>query len=144
MKNYIKPMVLSNEELAEGVFAGSGVDCYTFSAYIVQKPETGRETYTVQMNGGHNAADGHHCGERTVVIAFNKPVTYVSSNASATSGSGTSTLTLTFTDGVNGSYHNNAHDNIGLGQLVIEAEAGLAIADCYCTYCNRSCDQPGH
>ena len=36
MKNYERPVVLLNEELAEGVYAGSG-DCYTFNSRAKNK-----------------------------------------------------------------------------------------------------------
>lgn len=138
MKNYIKPMVLSNEELAEGVFAGSG-NCYTLTARITQKPELGNEVYTIQVDGGHNAT--HHSTERSFVFEFNQPVYYVSSNAQcATSGDGTNVLTLSFTKD-NGSYHHNEGDSLGLGQLIVKSEAGLAVVKSYCNYCNEYCDQ---
>ncbi|MCM1568684.1 MAG: hypothetical protein NC081_04470 [Roseburia sp.] len=144
MKNYIKPMVLENDELAEGVYMASG-DCYTFTANIVQSPATGMDYYTIQIDGTHNAQDGHHSSSRTVVIVFNQNVTYLSSNAAGVSGDGTAALTLTFTDGINGSYHNNAQfDNIGLGQLTVKSESGLAITNVYSTYCNQTCGQEGH
>ena len=140
MKKYVRPMIVTNTELAEGVYAGSG-DCYTFSAYIHQKPELGNEVYSIQIDGVHHATDGHHSSTRSVMVTFNQPVTYVSSNAAAVEGSGTNQIQLTFVDGVNGSYHNNGGDNIGLGQLKVQAADGLAITGCYSTYCNQVCDQ---
>lgn len=142
MKNYEKPIITINEELAEGVYAASG-DCYTFTAEIVQDPKLGHEVYTIQMNGDHAATDGHHSSTRTVAISFNMPVIYNSSNAAEVVGSGTNTLYLTFIDGTNGSYHNNASDKIGLGQLLVKADEGLAITSIYCVHCNRTCTQ-GH
>ncbi len=139
MKNYVKPMVLATEELAEGVYAASG-DCYSYTAYITQTPEEGRPNYCIQVDGRHEAADGHHSSERQVKLVFNQPVNYLSSNAYAVSGSGTSTLVFTFEKG-NGSYHHNASDNAGLGQLYVESEPGLAIVGIYSTYCNRDCGQ---
>lgn len=51
MKTYSKPVVTIDIGLAEGVYAASG--CYTASAYIHQKPETGRGDYRIQLNGQH-------------------------------------------------------------------------------------------
>ena len=50
-KTYSKPVVTIDIGLAEGVYAASG--CYTVSAYIHQKPETGRGDYRIQLNGQH-------------------------------------------------------------------------------------------
>lgn len=143
MKNYEKPIILTNEELAEGVYAGSG-SCYTFKAEIVQKPSTGMDYYTIQVDGRHAATDNHHSSERTVVIVFNQNVTYKESNAKTVTGSGTNTLSLTYVDGYSGSYHNNGSDNIGLGHLTLWSDAGLAITKVYCTYCNEDCTYDGH
>lgn len=121
MKNYVKPMVLSNEELAEGVYAASGSECYTVTANIHQTPQTGRDDYRIQLNGRHAASDGHSTDQQTLTISFNQPVEYSSSNGTLISGSGTSVLTISFT------YHNNGQDNIGLGELVVKSNPGLAI-----------------
>lgn len=140
MKNYEKPVVLVNEELAEGVYAGSG-DCYTFTAKIVQKPENGRDTYIIQIDGVHAATDDHHSDSRTVKISFNQNVTYVSSGADTMTGSGSNTLYLTYIQ-PNGDYHNNGGpENIGLGNLTVQAGAGLEITGICCTYCSHKCDQ---
>ena len=138
MKKYEKPVVMINEELAEGVYAASG--CYTFTARITQKPEQGRGTYAIQVDGVHAAEDGHHSTERTVQISFNQNVTHSKSNASSVSGSGSSILTLKYTNET-GNYHNNATDNIGLGQLYVESDSGLAITGITCVYCNMDCEQ---
>ena len=139
MKNYVKPMVLVNDELAEGVYAASG-DCYEYWARITQTPELGRPNYCIQIDGVHNAADGHHSSERQFKLVFNQPVTYISSNACTVTGSGTSTLVFTF-EKSNGSYHHNAQDNAGLGQLYVDSAEGLAIVSIASTYCNRDCGQ---
>ena len=144
MKKYVKPMVIANEELAEGVFAASGDNCYTFWARICQTPELGNEVYVIQVDGKHAAADGHHSSERSVIINFNLPVSYVSSNAKEVSGDGTTSLKLVYVDGYNGAYHNNGEDNIGLGQLKIKADAGLAIVSVGTDYCNHVCTYAGH
>ena len=50
-KTYSKPVVTIDIDLAEDVYAASR--CYTVSAYIHQKPETGRGDYRIQVNGQH-------------------------------------------------------------------------------------------
>ena len=119
MKQYAKPVVTVDNGLAEGVYAASGAGCYTASAKIHQFPETGRGDYRIQVNGQHNA--DHTKDAQVLTISFNQNVTYVSSNGDLISGDGTSTLNIKFR------YHQNPTDHIGLGDLVVKAEAGLAI-----------------
>lgn len=136
MKTYEKPVVLANEELAEGVYAASGAggsDCYEVTAYIHQTPQTGRGDYRIQVNGKHNAT-GHHSTGQVLILYFNQSVDYVSSNGTLKSGDGTSELKIDY------SYHNNEKDNIGLGDVVVTSEPGLAITGAVLE-CNYTCDQ---
>lgn len=135
MMKYEKPIVLENEELAEGVYAGSG-NCYTVTARMTQTPQQGRGNYVIQFDAHHDAVDGHHSSMQRVEVSFNQNVEYVSSNAQNVSGSGTSRLTFEY-----GNYHNNGVDNIGLGNMTVTADAGLAITGVKCTYCNEDCGQ---
>lgn len=118
MTNYESPVILRTEELAEGVYLASG--CYTAKAIIHQTPQDGRGTYSIQVNGQHNA--DHTKEAQTLTISFSLPVTYTSSSGgSLVSGSGTNTLVINY------NYHQNPTDNIGLGDLVVQADAGLAV-----------------
>ena len=143
MKNYEKPVVVANEELAEGVYAGSG-DCYTFTGKVVQSPAEGMDYYVVQIDGYHHAEDGHHSNNRTVQVKFNQSVTYVASMAKSCMGTGSDTLILEY-EGTNGSYHNNSGwptpEYMGLGDLKVKSAAGLKVEKVTCTYCAHSCDQ---
>ncbi len=136
MKNYEKPIVLVNEELAEGVYAASGYnggDCYSITAEIKQTPEEGRDSYTIQCNADHLAE--HHGTSQMMTISFNQPVTYVWSNGSLHSGDGTATLEIVF------SYHNNGYETgIGLGELYVKSAEGLAITGVVLS-CNETCPQ---
>ncbi|MDD6789509.1 MAG: hypothetical protein PUE04_05345 [Lachnospira sp.] len=114
---YRKPVIMTAEDLAEGVYLASG--CYTATANIHQKPETGRGDYRIQVNGVHKA--DHTRSTQWLTISFNMPVTYSSSNGTLESGSGTSTLRIRF------NYQQNPSDNIGLGDLVVQADPGLEI-----------------
>ncbi|MCD8346967.1 MAG: hypothetical protein LUD16_03240 [Lachnospiraceae bacterium] len=128
-KMYRRPVVLANEEISEGVYtaSGNGTGCYSVSAYITQTPETGRETYVIQVNAKHDA--DHTSSSQTLVLSFNQAVTYVSSGGSLKSGDGTSTLYIDYT------YWNNASDNIGLGDVYVSAGDGLVITG-YSLICN--------
>ena len=142
MKNYVKPVVLDNEEIFEGVYAssGAGSDCYKVNAYITQRPETGRENYCIQANAVHNALDRHHSTEQVLVLYFNQPVTFdwcSSANATLSGGDGTSTLYITY------NYHNNAEENIGLGDIYVKSADGLGDPEAMLT-CNHTCAQHDH
>ena len=114
---YRKPTILTNSDLAEGVYAASG--CYTATSYIHQKPETGRGDYRIQVNGVH-AAD-HTKETQWLHISFNQPVTYVSSQGVLESGDGSTSLTIRY------SYHQNPTDNIGLGDVIVQSDPGLEV-----------------
>ena len=119
MKIYEKPVVSVDNGLAEGVYAASGAGCYTATASIHQKPETGRGDYRIQVDGHHQS--DHTKEAQTLTISFNQSVTYLSSNGTlAGAGTGT-TLTINYT------YHQNPNDNIGLGDLVVTSDPGLSI-----------------
>lgn len=132
MKNYESPVVLGNEELAEGVFAAASGplvdgaaadgDCYTADAYIHQTPEVGRPNFTIRVNAHHDA--DHNSNKQELHISFNQAVQYQSCNmqgATLKSGDGTTSLVIELT------YWNNHTDNIGGGDLVVTSNDGLAI-----------------
>lgn len=134
MDNYEKPTILANEEIAEGVYTASGADCYTVTAYIHQSPEEGRGDYRIQVDGIHAAEDNHHSGKQTLVLSFNQPVVYSWSNGTLAGGDGTASISIDYT------YHNNGYDNIGLGDVIVTADAGLAVTGAV-LYCNHDCGQ---
>ena len=119
MREYKKPVVTVDNELAEGVYAASGAGCYTATAKIHQTPQIGRGDYRIQVNGKHSA--DHTKEAQVLTISFNQNVTYVSGGEGLISGNGTSILKVKL------SYHQNPNDNIGFGDLVVTADAGLAI-----------------
>lgn len=138
MKDYVKPVLVGNDEIFEGVYAASGsvagANCYTVTTYIHQTPQEGRGDYRIQVNGKHAASDNHHSGKQVLTLSFNLPVEYQSSNGKLTSGDGTSKIEIEY------GYHNNATDNIGLGDVVVKADAGLAVTGAVLS-CNYDCGQ---
>lgn len=119
MVKYSKPMVIVDQGLAEGVYAASGAGCYKASADIHQKPDIGRGDYRIQVNGQHKA--DHKNDAQLLTISFNQTVTYSGSNGTLVGANTGTTLTIRYT------YHNNENDNIGLGDLIVTSDAGLAI-----------------
>ncbi len=133
MKRYIKPIILVNEDVSEGVYAASGSNCFTSTATIVQAPSLGMDSYCVQLNASHDAS--HHSNVQRFSISFDQPVTYISSNASRVFGSGTTSLVLEY------EYHTNNVENVGLGNVYVKAGNSLAILSTSCEYCNENCNQ---
>ena len=70
MKEYMKPVLLTSDELAEGVYlaSGDGSGCYTTTAYIHQTPQTGRGDYRIQVNAVHNADHTKEAQQLNLVI----------------------------------------------------------------------------
>lgn len=121
MIKYNKPVIIQNDELAEGIYTASGSSCYSASAYIYQSPEDGRGDYRIQVSGVHQAS--HTNNEQLLHISFNNAVHYKNSSGILVSGNGTNILTIKYY------YWQNQNDNIGFGDLVVESDAGLAITD---------------
>lgn len=143
MRDYEKPVLVHNDEAFEGVYAASGAvagaNCYKVTAYIHQRPETGRETFVIQVNADHEAIDGHHnSGDQILTLSFNKPVYYVSSQGSLSGGDGTASINITYN-----CYHNNGVDHIGLGDVQVKSADGadgLDVTGAVLT-CNYHCSQ---
>lgn len=121
MTNYSKPIVTVDAGMAEGVYADSG--CYSVGAYIHQKPETGRDTYCIQVNGTHAAS--HTTNHQTLYLTFNEVVSYRDSHGTPIQKDGT-TISIQY------SYFHNGNDNAGLGNVYVfcEDRTGLQITGC--------------
>ena len=143
MKKYEKPVVMVNEELAEGVYAASGASCYLVNGFGCQNPyelvNTGMNAWTVHVDGVHNDP-GHHSSYREVTVVFNYPV-YVEryeSNTTVVSGDGTNTIVVSL------NHHNNSGDNIGLSGFVVKVDKNitdLKVISARIDNCNMDCGQ---
>ena len=119
---YEKPMIFESNDMSEGVFMASGSQpsCYSVSAYIHQQIDLGGTVeYRIQVNAHHEADHGNDWQELTV--SFNTPVVYKHCNGVLIDGNNTQTLRIQMY------YHQNQTDNIGLGDLIVEAAPGLEI-----------------
>ncbi len=122
MKKYEKPVVLVNEDLAEGVYAASGSECYKVVITGHQYPEGERLNHIFQFDGEHMAdqMDGHGGSAQVLVVTFDKPVNYVSSSGAYQSGDGTTEIRVSY------GYTQNPKDKIGLGDLVVTVVGNAA------------------
>ena len=130
MSTYKKPIVLMNEDLAEGVYAASGgaasSECWTAEARIHQRPETGRGDYRLQVDCKHlNIDPDNHLSSAEVTIVFNQPVSLENAGGSGwrVVGSGNA-ITVAFNIGTY-----NKNESKGYGDLIVTSDAGLEIVD---------------
>lgn len=76
MSKYIKPVIVINDELSEGVYAASGEpECWTINVTSDQNDAGGYHTFRVACT--HNVVGQHVSTGTTIVITFNQPVTAV-------------------------------------------------------------------
>lgn len=98
MKTYERPIVLVNEELAEGVYAASGAgsaDCWTIDPYSVQDWNGSHHVFEVKIV--HSDTVEHISTASTSVLTFNSSVSdaYSEGNCSATYSGNTVTVVRT-------------------------------------------------
>ncbi len=95
MMNYEKPVVLANEDVAEGVYAASGdgiADCWTVTAYSVQDWSGSDHVFEVRIV--HSDAVQHISTASTTVLTFSTPLegAYTESNFSCSYSGNTVTV----------------------------------------------------
>lgn len=71
---YVKPVVMANEEMAEGVFAGSG-DCWTVGSNSVQD-YAGSDGHVFEIWANHNLGLEHISSKVVYTITFSAPVSF--------------------------------------------------------------------
>ncbi len=100
MVHYEKPVVVLNEELTEGVYAGSGTaagdaggsaDCWTVDAHSVQDWNGSHNVF--EVHAVHSAAVKHISGSTTVTLTFSAPLTDAYSEFDCTFSGSTATIT---------------------------------------------------
>lgn len=76
MMNYEKPVVLANEDIAEGVYAASGesaADCWTVVPYSVQDWNGSHHVFEIHCE--HSDAVEHISSASTVTLTFSNTLT---------------------------------------------------------------------
>lgn len=91
MKKYEKPVVMINEELAEGVYAASG-DCWTVTPTSVQPWNGTAHVFEIKIVHQRNLQ--HISNSSTVVLTFNHPISSATAQEYACTASG-NTVTIT-------------------------------------------------
>lgn len=74
MKSYAKPVVLANDEVAEGVYAGSGKkpECWTIEANSVQ--DLGGSEHVFEIKCVHSDTVKHISAATTIELVFSAPL----------------------------------------------------------------------
>ena len=115
----------ANSSTAYHSNTGGGSSCYSCSARINQRPETGRDDFRIQINAQHHG--DHSCDQQTLTVVFNYPVNFIGCSNGSLSSSNNSTKIQ-----VKLRYHNNPNDNIGMGDFIVKsAHHDLQIVSCY-------------
>ncbi|MBR5179706.1 MAG: hypothetical protein IKW90_13030 [Lachnospiraceae bacterium] len=122
MKNYVSPVILDNEELAEGVYAsGSGDGCWTLTIKrFDQAPEVGMDCYVVHFEATHNATDNHSSNSQIFVFNFSADVEFNDEKTSSVdlyAGDGTSTLKVK-----RNNFGNPTGEFVGISDLYVKCK----------------------
>lgn len=140
MKEYVKPVVLENEELMEGVYAASG-DCWDVSAPSTQ--DWNGNSHEFEVRATHNNDLEHISGQCTVRLVFSNTISNATAEAETCTWSG-NTVTVTRKS------HGNAYlsgDKMSFKVRVACAdEASTRSVTCTsvtCTYCDHQTNVQG-
>lgn len=113
--NYIKPVIMLNEDLAEGVYTASGeADCWTIE--VKSDQEWNGRYHTFRVNIVHSNTVQHISTASTSVITFSLPVKYAQSEGFDVSYSG-NTVTIVREQ------HANAYQSGDNANFLLEVEA---------------------
>ncbi len=99
MKKYEKPIVMINDDLAEGVYAASGTgpmgtsDCWTYNIYPVQEWDGANKVFEMALT--HHTGLEHISGATTISVTFNTALTSANSEFSYSYAGNTITVTRT-------------------------------------------------
>jgi len=96
MMNYEKPLILENEDIAEGVYAASGADaadCWTVDPVAVQDWNGSHKVFEIRCV--HSNAVEHISSASTVVLTFNSALTDAYSEFDCTFSGNTATIVRT-------------------------------------------------
>lgn len=97
MKTYEKPLVIENEDLAEGVFAASGsagsTDCWTVTGKSVQSWNGNSNVF--EIHAIHSKSVTHISSNVDYVFTFSAPLTSASSEFPCTFSGNTVTVSRT-------------------------------------------------
>lgn len=143
MLTYQKPIVLLNEDLAEGVYAASGSagDCWTITQKTTQ--DWNGQAHVYEIGATHTSAVSHFSEALVVKFVFSSVVTSAWAEGAGNytvEGIGTTTLTVTRTHHANGEY---SGDNVTYKLFVVCTDQAGSQAVSLNSATFVSCDKRG-
>ena len=158
MKKYVKPMLMLNDVLAEGVFAASGDegDCMSVEVVYTDRKETtpdGREKFGALVKYYHIGYD--HCNtgcDITVMFGCDVLLEEVTNGVQIVSGNGTRTIKFHVTNPLHAATSNSnieTSDFSIVGTVATAADKALIISSTSATitdvpYQDKNCPTHGH
>lgn len=120
MKDYVKPMVIGTEDVAESIYMASGAGCLT--AVITKTGEDLSAANWSQFNIRLQHDAEHHNNKQTIVVKFNIPVN-IRTNDGSWIPSGEGTTHITFTRSNN---HMECYGNTECSFSVVPADGSIS------------------
>lgn len=111
MNNYIKPEIIVNDEMAEGVYAASGADCLNVTAW--NDGTDGTNIYRVVFKLTHT---GHQSYGQTIQAMMSTNVTVVETPGDVTATASGNVLTVV---------RNNQLNDTGLTEIWVKLSASV-------------------
>lgn len=158
MKKYVKPMLMLNDVLAEGVFAASGDEgnCMTVEVVYTDRKETlpdGREKFGALVKYDHIGYD--HCStgcDITVMFTCDVKLEEVTDGVQIVSGNGTSTIKFHVTNQLHAASSDPNHEKSDfsiVGTVATAADKAVIISSTTATitdvpYQDKNCPTHGH
>ena len=127
MGAYVKPVILQNEDLSEGVFAASGSDGSCLSVTSWLDGQDGSGSYRIVFKVQHT---GHQSYGQTIVATLSTSFTVVETDGTVSASVSGNTLTLV---------RNNQLNDTGLVELWVKVNAAtqptvLSVAATHCEH----------
>lgn len=123
MKKYEKPIVVINEELAEGVYAASG--CWTTSGASRQESVSARKDWRFQVNGSH--IDEAHAAKVYITFVFDQKITKAEFSGYTFQGMSTDTVVFELTNLAGGVNRNESFGGAALNVTTEEEVTSVTL-----------------
>lgn len=132
MKAYEKPIILENEDMAEGIYAASGeknfdydTECWTINAQIEQRNTNPYDPFCrIRIKCEHPTGLQHISSQQTIVLVFNQNITGGMFDEGSFNANGT-TVTMV-RDRLGDAYNSGDQFNTGM-RVVCDDPAALDI-----------------
>lgn len=128
MKKYEKPVVVINEEIAEGVYAASGamtVGCWTATGAGRQESVTARTDWRFQVDGYH--IDEAHAAKVYITFVFDKEISEATFSGYTSQGIASKTVVFELTNLAGGVNPNESFGGAALNVVTVNPETAVTL-----------------